>query len=141
MDCYRVGLAVQREISAQRPAAFAGGFRGRGFEDDFLMLIAIEDIGAEHGGLPLWMDARTSCSCPKPEKAPVLPTWIVMVDFCVSMLRCWALRPRAQSRVAAAANKVRRIAHLEWNFDLKIIWAYWAERFVLNRKSVLLCFQ
>jgi hypothetical protein len=59
----------------------------------------------------------------------------------VSMLRCWALRPRAQSRVAAAANKVRRIAHLEWNFDLKIIWAYWAERFVLNRKSVLLCFQ
>ena len=51
MNCYWVGLAVQREISAQRPAAFAGGFRGRGFEDDFLMLGAIEDFGAEHGGL------------------------------------------------------------------------------------------
>jgi hypothetical protein len=46
-----VGLAVQREISAQRPAALAGGFRGRGFEDDFLVLVAIEDFGAEHGGL------------------------------------------------------------------------------------------
>jgi hypothetical protein len=46
-----VGLAVQGEISAQRPAAFTGGFRRGGFEDDFRIPVAIENIGAEHGGL------------------------------------------------------------------------------------------
>lgn len=46
-----VGLAVQGEISAQRPAAFAGGFRRGGFEDDFRMPVAVENIGPEHGGL------------------------------------------------------------------------------------------
>ena len=38
----------QREISTQRPAILTGGLGGRGSEDDFLMLLAIEDFRAEH---------------------------------------------------------------------------------------------
>lgn len=45
-----------------------------------------------------------------PENARVLPTCIVNVDFCVSLLCCWALTPSTQTKLTAARNKVRVIA-------------------------------
>src|SRR5882724_4441665 len=62
------------------------------------------------------MGARTSCSCPRPENAPVLPTWIVNVDFSVSRLCCWALTACTHNKNAAAKNTGRLIAHLKTKF-------------------------
>ena len=56
--------------------------------------------------------------CPSPENTPVLPTWIVSVDFCVSILCCWALAPIARIKLIAAKNAVRLINHLATGVSL-----------------------
>jgi hypothetical protein len=78
-------------------------------------------------GLPYHCESvRASCSCPNPESAPVLPTWIVNVDFAVSILCCWALTPNACTKNAAVRNTVRLTAHLKRNLQLKGLHAYCA---------------
>src|SRR6266850_8079529 len=69
--------------------------------------------------VPLRIGAWTSCSCPNPENTPVLPTWIVKVDFCVSMFRCWALAPSTHARLAAR-NTVRFISLTSQNWPLNL---------------------